>query len=848
PTAHTNFKLEAGGEYLALVRIADEQTIHAFEPTFPATRKGLSCGYAFEGKKILRDKVTFFQTPSPGAINEGPIGLPKVGDTKFSIDRGFFDEPFQVELTSKTDGAKIFYTLDGSLPSETNGALYQNPIEIKTTTVLRIMATKEGHEPTNVDTATYLFPAAVVNQPETPADWPTHYEQSNRGGGFFDRFRRGGGGRSPRIKIDYAMTSPEKLKATAGEVEAALRALPALSIVTDRSHFLDKDTGIFINPQERGKESERPVSIELIDPNGREEGFQTNAGIRIRGGHSRSTFCQKHSFRVYFREVYGAGKLKYPLFGDEGTDLYDDIDLRTAQNYSYHYNDDPLQNTFVREVFSRDSQGALGQPYARSRYYHLYLNGLYWGLYQTQEHAEASYGSQYLGGSKEDYDVVKNPGWGRRDRETVAGVTDGGEEGWQQLWETAAELAAADSEEERHRLYLSLQGQEADGNDHPERPVLLDPDNLIDYMLVIFLTGNFDGPITNFAGNMASNNWFSMWNREAREGFQFFCHDSEHSLGSVPGLAAINRVGPFPAGMQYAQNNPQWIHQQLTAVKAYRDQFRARAEETLLGDGPLSLEANLIRLRHRAQEVRSAILAECARWGDTRVGNPSRGGARPLTEPINPSHWEEAIQRVENVLIERARLVPDQLARAQRFVGGDPRQGVTAAPLFNPSPRPVFAQRADGSGTFQGDHGTVYYTTNGRDPRGPDGKPDLSASKATTDRTEARDVLPEGSSFRALVPEDGSLGLTWTKNGFDDRDWAQGRGGFGYDLRNDYRKMLGVDLGRQLYRKATSAYGRYTFNDAKSEDFPRLTLRLKYEDGFVAYRNGRKVASMNARR
>ena len=49
----------------------------------------------------------------------------------------------------------------------------------------------------------------------------------------------------------------------------------------------------------------------------------------------------------------------------------------------------------------------MGQPYTRSRAYHLYLNGMYWGLYQTQERPEASYAESYFGGDKDNYDVVK---------------------------------------------------------------------------------------------------------------------------------------------------------------------------------------------------------------------------------------------------------------------------------------------------------------------------------------------------------------------------------------------------------------------------------------------------------
>ena len=84
----------------------------------------------------------------------------------------------------------------------------------------------------------------------------------------------------------------------------------------------------------------------------------------------------------------------------------------------------------VREVFSRDTQGAMGQPYTRSRYYHLYLNGMYWGLYQSQERSEARYAESYFGDKVEDYDVVKvNTETGYE-----VEVTDGTIDSWQKLY------------------------------------------------------------------------------------------------------------------------------------------------------------------------------------------------------------------------------------------------------------------------------------------------------------------------------------------------------------------------------------------------------------------------------
>ena len=76
------------------------------------------------------------------------------------------------------------------------------------------------------------------------------------------------------------------------------------------------------------------MSVELINPDG-SDGFQIDAGLRIRGGYSRTGNNPKHAFRLFFRPDYGASKLRFALFGDEGVDEFECIDLRCSQNYSY---------------------------------------------------------------------------------------------------------------------------------------------------------------------------------------------------------------------------------------------------------------------------------------------------------------------------------------------------------------------------------------------------------------------------------------------------------------------------------------------------------------------------------
>ena len=232
--------------------------------------------------------------------------------------------------------------------------------------------------------------------------------------------------------IDYGMDPDIVDDPTWGaQLESALLSIPTISLVTDVDSLFGVSSGIYTHAYNRGRMWERAASLEMIYPDGHPDddgGFQADAGIRIRGGYSRSGDNPKHAFRVFFRGEYGQGKLQYPLFGDEGASEFDGFDIRTTQNYSWSFGGDTA-NTFVRDVFSRDMQREMGQPYTRSRYYHLYINGQYWGLYQTQERAEADFAATYFGGTDADYDVIKVDPY-------YASSTDGDMDAWTRFWNT----------------------------------------------------------------------------------------------------------------------------------------------------------------------------------------------------------------------------------------------------------------------------------------------------------------------------------------------------------------------------------------------------------------------------
>lgn len=84
-----------------------------------------------------------------------------------------FSESFSATITCATDGASIYYTLDGSTPSATS-TLYSGAISIPAaTTTLKAIAVKDGMDASNVAEAVYTFIDPAQYQCANIAEWLT---------------------------------------------------------------------------------------------------------------------------------------------------------------------------------------------------------------------------------------------------------------------------------------------------------------------------------------------------------------------------------------------------------------------------------------------------------------------------------------------------------------------------------------------------------------------------------------------------------------------------------------------------------------------------------------------------
>ncbi len=107
-------------------------------------------------------------------------------------------------------------------------------------------------------------------------------------------------------------------------------------------------------------------------------------------------------------------------------------------------------------------------------------------------------------------------------------------------------------------------------------------------------------------------------------------------------------------------------------------------------------------------------------------------------------------------------------------------------------------------------------------------------------------LISDAAECAALVPDDESEGTNWLYSAFDDSLWAQGTTGVGYDRNSDYDSLINIDLQTEMDGINSTVYLRVPFVMPSTSNITALTLRMKFDDGFVAYLNGVKVASSNA--
>jgi hypothetical protein len=601
----------------------------------------------------------YFSTPTPGEVNDlGFLGF--VPEVQFDHEHGFYDNDFSVTLTCPGPvGTTIRYTTDGTAPSAVNGTAYTSPVPVSRTTLLRAVAFAPGYQSSPIGCQSYLFLRDILTQTGAglPATW---------------------GGAT----ADYAMDSRVVTDAPyADTIYEDMKSLPVMSIVIDQADFFGPPPrGIYSTPTSQGVNYERPCSAELFFPDGSQAGFQVNCGLRIAGGASRSpSLTPKHGLRLLFKAAYGPSKLNYKFFDNSDQERFDTIQLRPNFNMSWVRTDNsgPLENSnsdgaerthglYVRDQFTKDSQLAMGSVSAHERFVHLYINGLYWGVYNPSEHTDASFAASYYGGDKTDYDAIFSDG------STVSRAVDGDKNAWNEMLTLANRGLSDNAAYEQIQRYLNVT-------------------NLADYMMLNFYCCTVDWPWQN---------WNASRRRETNAMFHFYVWDAEYTLETPPWVP-VDRTGVGSASGE--SDSPARLYRQLRQNAEWRLLFADRVQKHFFNGGALTTNQAIPRFLSLCDGIERAVVGESARWGDVVRKT------QPYTRDVE---WRTEKNRLLTQFFPtRTALVVQQFKNAGLYP-------LLAAPSFSP-PSGAFTNNL--SVFISAPIGAIYYTTNGTDPRLPGG-------------------------------------------------------------------------------------------------------------------------------
>lgn len=574
----------------------------------------------------------------------------------FSHTRGFFDAPFELVITPEFDGTEVRYTLDGRDPAGATAMEYTEPLSIETTTVLRVAFMVDGQLTERTVAHTYLFADDIPNQ-RAPDEYPTEWWINHKTGPY---------------TADYDMDSQIiNDPRSAGQFPGTFLGVPAVSIVMDPDALFGP-TGIHENSEEQGTAWERPGSAEIIFPDGQQtpdgkKDLQINCAVSIHGGSSRRPErSAKKSFRLEFKTDYGPAKLETRIYEDSDVDEFDVLVLRGGYNRTWtHYGANQRKRSqYVREKYAAETQRAMGYHSPHTRYSHLFLNGLYWGLIYIQERPNAAWQASYFGGSKSEYDALN-----------IGVPVDGDTVAWDEM------MSIVHSGLDTDVKYAQLQQW-------------LDMDAFADYMIMNQYLGNIDWP---------DRNWYVGRHRSDEGRFRFFNWDAEITLGNEN----TNVIDLVCIGEGECEDTPGRIWENLRANPEFVVYYGDRIQRHLFNDGQLTPAPARTRWLEISMLAEPNVFAESARWGD---------------------HWRDVRSDPEGELYTHADFWLDENDRVFNEVlpgrTDTMIQQFRDAGLFPQFDAPTLSRHGGAvpSGYsleifMDGTERQVYYTTDGSDPR-----------------------------------------------------------------------------------------------------------------------------------
>lgn len=386
---HANFKLDAMGETLYL---SDSEGKNAAVLEVPEMQHNQSYG-VFQGQYVT------FNTGSPMQENlQEPA--PKVKETKmvrYSVPAGVYGEEIYVDLSTEEQGAEIYYTLDGSIPTKAS-------LKYEGEYVAIADRTPEPNQYTSV--------------------WSSPYDWEGEGNFSYNP--------NPQYKATVVKTRLYFPKEdiwsediwTNTYLIGADYSLPVVSLSIEEELLFDEDSGICvpgnayeyymattkeINPEPRKRignyNSDRKVSAYLE--------YFSEAGSKVMGNQVTMRICGNisrgsgmKSFAVYAWGDETTGMFSYPIFGDECRDKDGNvIDSFTSIRLRNFGND--WRRSKFRDILGQSLVKELDLGYQAYQPAIVLINGEYYGLCEIRENRDEKYFEEHFEVPEDNFQEIK---------------------------------------------------------------------------------------------------------------------------------------------------------------------------------------------------------------------------------------------------------------------------------------------------------------------------------------------------------------------------------------------------------------------------------------------------------
>ncbi len=288
--------------------------------------------------------------PTPGSAN-APAAAPSDAPVALTAP-GAYDGVEYLDIVLQGPG-KLYYTTNCTLPDQSSTP-YTGPVRITKTTIFRVVCYEPGKDASQVVDLSYF-----LNENDD-------------------------------LSVVSLVTEPDNLfSPSTGIYVSGYNALPT-SPYTGANFWQDW---------------ERSATVTLIDTDG-SVAFSQGCGIKIFGAYSRMN--EKKSFACMFRARYGAGRLEYPVFGEDSLPYYESLVLRAGGQDIYHAR--------MRDEMITSLAGEyLGLPVQDYRPVALYLNGQFWGVYYIREKLSDQYVAGHYNMNAQDVTLCQASGTGLRE-------------------------------------------------------------------------------------------------------------------------------------------------------------------------------------------------------------------------------------------------------------------------------------------------------------------------------------------------------------------------------------------------------------------------------------------------